>query len=153
MGRDKTTDDEKRAKGTFQPCRAETEPKVLPLSRMPIIPAWICEEGARIWREQGPGLLQRGLLTPGDIGAFSRYCQFSGLFEKLMAELANEQLVVTMPNGVEGPNQKFKLALDCQNQADKIGRQFGFTPSTRKNVPTVEQKREESPFEKLLKQG
>ena len=136
-------------KGTFQPIRGEKSDEVIPLTRMPVVPDWICEEGKRIWREEGPNLLRMGLLSERDIRAFARYCQYAGLFERLSADLQNENLVVVLPNGIEGPNQKFKLAMDCDAKADKYGKQFGLSPSTRKNVPKQEQKQADDPISQL----
>ena len=151
MGRNRLSVEQKKLSGTYQASRDIEPQAVTPLTRMPTIPEWICDEGKRIWREEGPNLLRTGILTASDIGSFSRYCQFSGLFEKLMAQLVGQELVVTMPNGVEGPNPTFKMAIDCQNQADKLGRQFGLSPSTRKNVPLPKAAEPEDEFDRIYR--
>lgn len=118
---------------------------------MPNVPEWIGDEGKRIWREQGANLLKSGFLTESDIVAFSRYCQYAGLFERLMRELSTDELVLTLPNAITTPNPKFKMALDCQNQADKLGKQFGLSPATRKNVPPPKEAEPEDFFEQFLR--
>lgn len=153
MGRNRLSVEEKKLSGTYQPSRDIEPQTVIPLLRMPPVPEWICEEGKRKWREEGPNLLRTGLLASSDVGSFARYCQFAGLFEKLMGELSGKPMVVTMPNGVEGPNQLFKMAVDCQNQADKLGRQFGLSPSTRKNVPLPKAEEEEDEFDRVFRLG
>ena len=152
MGRDRLTRDEKNLKGTYQPSR-EVKPQVVnALSRMPNVPEWIGDEGKRIWREQGANLLKSGLLTESDMVAFSRYCQYAGLFERLMRELSTDELVLTLPNAITTPNPKFKMALDCQNQADKLGKQFGLSPATRKKVPPPQEGEPEDIFERYLRE-
>lgn len=150
MGRNKIPDSEKRKRGTFQPVRGEKSGEIMPLSRMPIAPAWICEEGKRIWRDLGPNLLRDGHLTASDTRAFARYCHLEGLFEALMAGITPETVIDTLPNGIESPAQRFKVAMDCHKEADKIGKRFGFDPASRKNVPKVV-KEEENPFTAMMK--
>jgi P27 family predicted phage terminase small subunit len=142
----------KKLRGTYQPCREVDPQPIASLSRMPNVPDWLGDEGKRIWREQGANLLKSGLLTESDIVAFSRYCQYAGLFERLMRELSTDDLVLTLPNAITTPNPKFKMALDCQNQADKLGKQFGLSPATRKNVPTPPEPEEENAFDKFLRE-
>jgi P27 family predicted phage terminase small subunit len=151
MGRKKLLDEEKSKKGTLQPIRANKDTDVVPLSRMPYVPDWICEEGKRIWREQGPNLLRKGLLGEEDVSAFARYCQFAGLFENLMSKLPTDQLIIKGFAGMDVANPRFKLAMDCQVQADKLGRQFGLSPSTRKEVPRPEPKKDDNPLGDLLR--
>ena len=151
MGRNKISVDEKKLRGTYQPCRDIEPQAITPLSRMPNVPDWLGDEGKRIWREQGANLLKAGLLSDSDIIAFSRYCQYAGLFERLMRELSTDDLVLVLPNAITTPNPKFKMALDCQNQADKIGRQFGLSPATRKNLPQPREAEPESEFDRFLR--
>ena len=153
MGRNLLSTGEKKLKGTHQPYR-DTEPQaVTPLSRMPNVPDWLGDEGKRIWREQGANLIKVRLLTESDIFTFSRYCQYAGLFERLMKELSTDDLVLVLPNAITTPNPKFKMALDCQNQADRIGRQFGLSPATRKNVPQPREAEPEDEFDRFLRGG
>lgn len=150
MGRNKLSIEQKKLQGTYKPGR-DTEPQaVTPLSRMPPVSDWICDEGKRTWREQGANLIRAGLLTDEDIPFFARFCHFTGMFEKLTAEMANESIVVTLNNGVTAPNPKHKIALDFHKEAEKLGKQFGFSPATRKNVPLPPAVEPLSEFDKLF---
>lgn len=151
MGRPKLSDEEKHKRGTFQKVRA-TSGKIVPLNRMPPMPAWLCIEGQKIWREQGPKLVRDGLLSDSDTQNFAKYCQFSGMFERIMAKLSEktdaDQWITSSSNGTEMIDPLFKMAMDCQNQSDKIARQFGLSPATRKNVPKKAEKKG-NPFQNM----
>lgn len=118
---------------------------------MPVVPDYICEQGKRIWREVGPKLLEAELLTENEIFAFARYCNYMGLYARLMEELGTEELIVVLPNGTPTPNPKWKMANDCQDRADRLGRQFGLSPSTRKDVPAKRTGMKENPILALLR--
>lgn len=156
MGRKPTTNKEKVQRGTNQPYRMKKEteePQLKTLSRMPVVPDYICPMGQRIWRETGPKLLEAGLLTDNEIFAFGRYCHYMGLYMRLMGELNEEEIIVTLPNGVDVPNPKWKMANDCQDRADRLGKQFGLSPSTRKDVPAKQEKREHPLAALMLRKG
>lgn len=136
-GRPRTSDEEKKNKGTFQPIRAENQSDIVPLSRMPVVPDWICDEGKGIWREYGPNLLRKGLLSEQDLFSFETLCHNWGMYKKLIIEMAkgNDTPTIVQPNGIEGINPKLKAAHECLKIGNELAKHFGLTPATRKLVP------------------
>ena len=92
--------EEKKRRGTYLPGRDDKPQAATPLTELPPVPQWIGDDGKRVWLEQGSTLLKAGLLSESDIVTFSRYCQYAGMFERLMKELGNEDLVLTLPNAI-----------------------------------------------------
>ena len=153
MGRRPTTDAQKVQRGTNQPCRMKKGGKsavTSPPVKLPSPPKYLHERGRIIWKKYGKSLMEQGLLAENEFLAFGRFCQEMGLYEQLMEELQDEHLIVTLPNFIQTPNPKLKLAHDCQDRADRLGRQFGLSPSSRKDMPAQKNDNKPHPLAGLL---
>lgn len=154
MGRPSTSKETKAKRGQSQPVklnRSGSDESIGPKTKLPTAPKYLSKEARGIWRKLGKTLADAGLLSETETYAFGRYCQAMGLYERLMEELNSEDLTVALPNGIIATNPKLKIANDYQTQADRLGRQFGLSPSSRKDVPAKKKDAVENPLMALLK--
>ncbi len=138
-GRLPESDEEKALKGTLRPDLAREEVPIIPLSRMPVVPDWICEHGKRVWREVGPKVLERGHLDAEGVETFAQYCHWMGLVRECVEKIGDSHTVVGF-GGSELVNPLYKLMNDAQKNADRIGPKFGILPLDRQRIPDKKDK-------------
>jgi P27 family predicted phage terminase small subunit len=118
--------------------RAEPKPK-----GRPTCPAWLADEAKREWRRLAPKLEEAGLATGVDADALARYCVAMTRWRQAEEELAaSGGLLVKKTNGDIAPNPLVAVAVRAMEVANKLGLEFGLTPSSRTRIGVS---REEKP--------
>ncbi len=57
-----------------QPCRINRNEPKIPSAASPEAPSWVGDYGREMWRDLAPILAKAGLLSEGDLAAFSLLC-------------------------------------------------------------------------------
>lgn len=108
-------------------------------------PDWLDAESSEEWDRLIPDLLKLGLITRLDQQALAQYCEavceyrkFSRLISQFNADpkLSQQQAgdVQTSKTGFKSLSIWRTLRNDAQRRADELGRQFGFTPMSRRGL-------------------
>jgi len=110
--------------------------------RAPRRPRWLQGHARKKWESLVPQLRDIGLIREVDVDLLAAYCQAYGEFMDL-TELITEPLIKTVKgNWIQHPG------LACRNAAYKrmlqIGKEFGLSPKSRKDLDCLKQKAKES---------
>lgn len=107
-------------------------------------PGWLDEQAVQEWDQLIPDLLKLGLITRLDGQALAQYCEavceyrkFTQLIRQFNADNAHVQHagdVQTYRTGAKNLSIWRTLRNDAQRRADELGRQFGFTPMSRRGL-------------------
>ena len=137
MGRPRKPDAEKKALGTFQPCRSlEVQAKTnTELSSQP--PKCLTKEASEAWRiavENAP----KGLLAVTDFTVLERWARNYALYRKL-AKAVDHDGTTIVTEKADGTvrrelNPDAKLLVQIQTVLLACERELGFTPSSRARV-------------------
>lgn len=103
----------------------------------PAAPAWLREDGRRIWVQLAPALYAAKLLTAADVMTFGRYCSNFAKWLKMQRMLAKDGEVYW----TESQHGKLRRAHPAFGIADRIERQllaaedrFGLNPAERQRI-------------------
>lgn len=114
-------------------------------------PAWLKDEGLKIWRRISPRLVQAKLLSSADTETFGRYCRNFARWLKLQAQLDSEgetyEAETYLSNGLlaepEAANVRrtlkrvhpaFTIADRLERQLLAIEDRFGINPAERQRI-------------------
>jgi P27 family predicted phage terminase small subunit len=123
----------KLLKGTYQPCRGNTnEPQ--PEAARPPCPSFLSQEGKKEWRRVSKELFVLGLLSNLDRAALAAYCQAYGRWIEAERALTREGLMVMSPNGFQQPNPWLSIASKALDQLRAFAADFGMSPVARSKV-------------------
>jgi P27 family predicted phage terminase small subunit len=92
--------------------------------------SWLSGFAAEEWDRIAPELVRLGLLTVVDRGLLEAYCASYGRWRDLEARIARMSLDAAQKAGLLGQAQKERMLLQ------RLGVEFGFTPSSRSRVKT-----------------
>ena len=140
QGRKKTSDLEKKLRGTDQPCRMEASvPAVAPA--MDVLPKVKLKGTAKkIYTVVGTELMSKGLLDMVSMDLVVSYCREMALYQDMMHALDKEgyTVFVETKNGtVEQVNPKRKIAESALDKAKSIAAEFGISPASRARVAAM----------------
>ena len=128
--------------------------------RHPNAPTWLSirsekdttPSGRDIWNNLAPGLFIHGLLTDADIFTFGRYCETLALWLKTAAAL-KAGMIRDVYDGktIDDDGRQVPVSYEDRPEVSRLIRlgeslnrleaKFGLDPSSRANLPTVEQER------------
>jgi len=140
QGRKKTSDLEKKLRGTDQPCRMDASvPAVAPA--MDVLPKVKLKGTAKkIYTVVGTELMSKGLLDMVSMDLVVSYCREMALYQDMMHALDKEgyTVFVETKNGtVEQVNPKRKIAESALDKAKSIAAEFGISPASRARVAAM----------------
>jgi P27 family predicted phage terminase small subunit len=139
-GRPRKTDEEKALKGTLQPSRRlEPSVKLAKLTDFALPPAGLPEVGRQEWLRVMQLLQPLGVLTDVDLSLLKSYCQHVATMELAAEELNKPGGYLTMMTNKGGGSYPIKspwvgIYNEASDRANKLGQQFGFTPSSRTKI-------------------
>lgn len=90
------------------------------MQRVPAPPSWISDEAKKEWRRVIKGLIERRILTNGDIGSLENYCIAMGRVRQLEAKLQEE---------FDAP--LFRAQDKAMTTARQLAAELGLTPVSR----------------------
>lgn len=105
------------------------EPK--PLKSLPRAPRWMTPEGKKVWRRLAPELFQLGVLTHLDGDMLGLLVQAVADYAEARAHLVAEGRVVLSPNNYPIMNPWEAMKNKALEQIQKLGAEFGLSPSAR----------------------
>jgi P27 family predicted phage terminase small subunit len=138
-----------KIKGTFQPCRYETEiddKLTFVYGIIPTPPEHLNSEAKEFWNATLSAAQKiNGYISFIDLNLFSILCQVHSEIKETEQAL-NEKFYIDK-NGIERPNPRIKYLQDLRKQFIELCREFGFSPSSRskiklQDVPTPPQEDE-----------
>ncbi|RZN26968.1 phage terminase small subunit P27 family [Bradyrhizobium sp. Leo121] len=110
------------------------------------------------WHQLAPELFRLGLLTILDVGPLAAYCTAAAQFrqaEEAIQRMAKEDerghaLTITGSAGSQVTNPLLRIASQAMNDMQRIGAQFGLTPSGRLRLSGITPPPPPSKFDGLL---
>jgi P27 family predicted phage terminase small subunit len=100
-------------------------------------PAWLKDEGLKIWRRMTPSLTAQKLLTLTDRDTFARYCRNFARWLKMQEVLDSGQetyTVQTESGVVHRARPEFTIADRLERQLLAIEDRFGLNPAERQRI-------------------
>ncbi len=129
------------------------QPEPRELDSIPMPPRDMPLEGKAHWNDLAPKLLEKGMLTEWDIGAFTMLCLCWARNKQAEANVQKIGLTQTSPTtGRTFPNPCVAIALASNKDYMQWCARFGLTPADRDKVK-CDVKSKESPLEKLLREN
>jgi P27 family predicted phage terminase small subunit len=102
------------------------------MKKAPAPPAWLSAEAKKEWRRVIPGLLERRILTTGDLGSLENYCIAMGRIREFEADMQT----ITEP---EIKVKVFRAQDKSMASARLLAAELGLTPVSRSR-PAVREK-------------
>ncbi len=106
-------------------------------------PDWLDEDAAAEWDQLIPDLLALGLISRLDGQSLAQYCEAVCEYRRFTLLIRDFNNSVATPRGGDVQTYRTgakdlsiwrKLRNDAQRRADELGRQFGFTPMSRRGL-------------------
>lgn len=116
------------AKGETRPSRLNREEPRLPALATLDPPAWLTGAGLQEWRRLAEPLKVAGVLTEGDRGAFTDYCQALSDLRRYEAKAKRVGLELAIAKGYAG------MTLKLRAQVKVLRAELGLSPSSRASV-------------------
>lgn len=126
----------------------EGEPK--PPAVMPPRPPILTGDARGAWDWLAPRLFDLGLLTEIDGVALATYCQAWAQFVKATKELKANGYTFTTSKGYVGVSPMLAVQSRAIETLNRVGAQFGMTPSSRTRIRLGTGEDEENPLAELL---
>lgn len=97
-------------------------------------PPWLSPSAAAEWDEVAPHLSSAKVLTVADATVLGFYCETVAVAKRLSELAANSPPVVTGREKTIVKNPIFAQRRDAVDQALRLAREFGLTPSARSGI-------------------
>lgn len=94
------------------------------VSHMPAPPDWLSDEAKKEWRRAMPGLVERGILTEGDIASFENYCLAQGHVRELESD-------IRAVNDLKVKTSLLRSQDKAMASARQMAAELGLTPISR----------------------
>lgn len=156
----KIPDEVKKAKGTFQKCRANPDPPVVARVEQAHPPPDLFlktgyERDLELWYYFEPMARQIKVLATSDISALQRLCETQTRYEKALHEFKTQhncQCLTTNSKGDFVLNPLSKQLNELTHLHNRLLCEFGFTPASRTRVEQVKTQKSptESPLAKIM---
>lgn len=115
-----------------------------PVTKVPLVPAWLSKDAKAEWRRVAPILVnERKVLTEADLGTLESYCIATGTVREAHRALNRDGLVVA---GKRHP--AFGMMNAAQTTARLCAAELGLTPVSRSR-PTMREESNDSDFADL----
>jgi len=139
MTRRKTTESEKKIKGTWRADRAREKPEqntegadVASLAP----PDHVSDEVRAVWM-QALASAPNKILKPCDLGTFEVWCENFVMFRAASAMLRQQSPVITTATGYQQPNQWFTIQQKSSATMARMANSLGFDPASRNRMGEV----------------
>ncbi len=155
----KTSNLDKKAKGTDQPCRMDNEPvDLLPLTELPSPPSFANRYGKRFFKENGKNLMDRGILNEMNIEIYSILATEIGTYIEAKNMVKKPGNLVNEIYDVDKEGNKYlvkininpyqKIATESFKNITKLATEFGLTPtSVARIVSIMTNEKSNNPFD------
>ena len=146
----------KKARGTDQPVRMNyDEPTYEKITKISVPRILKSTRAKKIYRERSRVLINMGMIAEPDVDMLVAYANTLDLYYQAVEEQNNNEDGLTVTVKDSKGNVKImmspyiKLQKELIETANKLGSQFGFTPSSRAAMKVTPEK-EQDPLEKFL---
>lgn len=110
------------------------------------------ENEARLYMEEVVSMLEeRGVMENIDTAALNMLARNYSTFIRASKRVEKDGMMITNNKGNLEAHPMIKVAKDAQVQAMKVMVEFGLTAKSRKKLPMMEKKEEESPLEQFAR--
>lgn len=144
-GRRAISDEQKRLRGTDQPCRlrepagtvSESVTLLTPSTLSSLLKPGLKGTAKKVYTLVATELLNRGVLDPLSSDLIVAYCREMALYHDMMRDLEREGVTVTVETkagSIEQVNPKRKIAEGALSAARALASEFGLTPASRARV-------------------
>lgn len=138
MANPRKSEEDKNIQGTARKDRSAPESvEAALLDDIPKPPDILGKRGRKMWKKYSEILHKQGVLAETDLDLLGQYCFYLQVAEQAAEEL-NKDLTEIMTNAKEPYTVKSKFLSifnEASDRAAKLGKEFGFTPLSRKNIP------------------
>lgn len=150
MGRLTTTQSDKQNKGTDRKRPVKTV-KGLQLQQVPKIPRKWPKKQRDLFSSCCQSLIERNLLFAGDLEMLIMYCKETYTYFTLWEQVGDEYMI-TGSMGQMVTNPLIKIANQSLQNAIKLGKEFGFSPYSKRLVGEgiINEEEEIDPIAKLM---
>lgn len=101
------------------------------LASIPRPPAWLGKDAKAEWRKVVPLLVERRILTDGDLGTVANYCNAIAIACRAQRELDASGLVFVTPSGQMKRNPAAGIVAEFSGLALRLAAELGLTPVSR----------------------
>lgn len=101
------------------------------LASIPRPPAWLTKEAKAEWKVAVPLLVERRILTDGDLGTVANYCNAIGTVRQAQAELARTGLTFVTASGQVKRSPASGIVAEFTGLALRLAAELGLTPVSR----------------------
>lgn len=105
------------------------------VTKAPAAPAWLSRDAKAEWRRVLPILVQRRILTTGDLGSLENYCTAIGQVREMERLLQRDGQVVN-EEGKLKRHPAVGIQSDAMTRARLLAAELGLTPVSRSR-PTI----------------
>lgn len=96
-------------------------------------------------------LEEKGIMEYVDTAALNMLARNYSMFIKASRQVEKDGMMITNNKGNLEAHPMIKVAKDAQTQAMKVMQEFGLTAKSRKKLPELENKEEDSPLVQFAK--
>ena len=146
----------KKSRGTDQPVRMNyDEPTYEKITKVSVPRILKSSRAKKIYRERSRVLINMGIIAEPDVDMLVAYANTLDLYYQAVEEQNKSENALTVKVTDSKGNNKImmspyiKLQKELIEVANKLGSQFGFTPSSRASLKVAPEK-EQDPLEKFL---
>lgn len=115
------------------------------------IPKDIEKEASEYMKDVLQQLEERGVMENVDNAALTMLARNYSTFIRASKQVEKDGMMITNNKGNLEAHPMIKVAKDAQTQAMKVMVEFGLTAKSRKKLPSMEKKDEDSPLEQFAK--
>lgn len=101
------------------------------LAAIPRPPSWLGKDAKAEWRRVVPLLVERRILTDGDLGTVANYANAIGTVRAAQAELARTGLCFVTSSGQMKRNPAAGIVAEFSGLALRLAAELGLTPVSR----------------------
>lgn len=124
---------------------------VSPILEAPPAPPWLPDAASEEWDRVAPVLVQRRILTEGDLGSLETYCLAIGQVRDCQATLAElPSPFFVGDNGVPRPHPAIRVMHAAMTLARQMAAEMGLTPVARSRPAIGDETPTEGGFSDLV---
>lgn len=101
------------------------------LASVPRPPAWLSREAKAEWKRVVPLLVERRILTDGDLGTVANYCNAIGTVRQAQGELSRTGLTFVTTSGQVKRSPAAGIVAEFSGLALRLAAELGLTPVSR----------------------
>lgn len=101
------------------------------LTKAPPVPKWFPAEAVEEWRRVVPGMIERRILTKGDLGSLENYCLCRAQIRQCQDTLDAGDHYVQSANSALRPHPAFRVMHSAMTIARQLAAELGLTPVSR----------------------